>query len=115
MPHTHALYQPYFTGPSTGHYKPSCSAPAPLDEALDNARSMTYSGLCGTYTVQPVPGTEPRYRLSCNANSYGDMTAAAHHNYNGGAPLPWREAAKLYQQWLASTVNPTHWYGLVAA
>ncbi len=116
MPHTHPLYQPYFIGPFTGRYRASSAEPAPLDEALDKARRMTASGWCGTYTVQPVPSTEPRYTLRVSGPNGLGATGSWPHC----VAQPWSEvcAAWYSKAELNAGFHNTAWpltYRVVAA
>lgn len=120
MPHTHPQYRLAVEYPGAPlHMSCDCVARS-LDEALAHAArahvEMLHWGWDDQrYYVEPVPGTEPRYLLVCDHDGARELVSTLHHQHNGGKPLTWREGVALYQERLAGTGNPHHWYGLVAA
>lgn len=91
--------------------------PRTLDAAVDKAARMNLmsklvdAGLL--YGIEPIPGTEPRYWLACNADIGSKLLVSSWHP--GDYPLAWPEAVAAWQYALEHSSNPPHWRALVSA
>lgn len=108
MPQTHPLYHIYAddTHGELGRccgFRPSAYAVArPLDVALEQAAACQASSYFNTYSVQPVPGTEPRYKIVCSEPGgvvgVSGLNYPPHFdNYDYDNPrLTWAEASAIW-------------------
>lgn len=119
MPNTHPQYRLAFTALGQVLHTAADNEPYELDEALHEA--ACYTDACRSYGwddqrpyVEPVPGTEPCYWLTCNAD-LDDDKALVSSWHPGARPLPWPEAAAAWRHALENSDNQSHWRALVLA
>ena len=71
-----------------------------LDAALDAAAAYTAAAVFNTYSVQPVPGSGPRYEVQCGPMNWGRSSFS-----EKAAGYTWQQACDVFATATRSSVE----------